>query len=822
MASSALALLLVSGGFVGYQLSTVRQRMVTDLSTEAEVIGNECSAALTYSDKDAATEILKNSLTAKKDYVAACIYQGTNQFAFYYRDQAVFDLPGKPGGNGWTFDFGRNQLAGFQKFPNEDGAIYLECDLEAFYSQLKDYLKIIFLFMLLSLAITYVFAKQLQAIITRPILHLAKTAKVVSARKDFSIRAQRKTADELGQLTDDFNEMLGQIQERDQALHAANEELERRVWSRTQDLQMEIAERKRAEESLQQQIARISLLNQITYAVSARQDFDSIIMVVLQQLEDHLPVDYSSAYRYDAETDTFITMARASRSRLIADELGIPKVVAVNATLFRDCTKSKMVYVPDQRSVSSEMAQKTAQLGLLSAVGVPLVVEEKVFGIIVLLRRQADGFSEAERDFIRGLSAHISTAVRQAQLYQDLQKAYNDLRQTQQVITQQERLKALGQMASGVAHDINNALSPIVGFADLIAKNEKNLREDTLRHLGYIKTAGEDIAHIVSGLREFYRPRDERESLLTLNLNKIATQVVDMTRPRWRDISQGRGVSIQMKMDFDSALPDFIGIESEVREALTNLIINAVDALPQGGTITVRTRADERPSTRHNNQRMNFAVVEVSDTGVGMDEETRRRCLEPFFSTKGRHGTGLGLAMVYGVVERHEGDIEIESEPDKGTAIRLFFPVRAIATSDTGNLQRNGKLPSLRILCIDDEPLVRELLKEMLEQDGHKIETADGGESGLAAFQAAQERNEPFDAIITDLGMPNLDGRQVAAVIKRESPDVPVIMLTGWGALLKEDGTPTPNIDAVLSKPPKLKEIHDTLRRLAKKKSPRK
>jgi CheY-like chemotaxis protein len=275
-------------------------------------------------------------------------------------------------------------------------------------------------------------------------------------------------------------------------------------------------------------------------------------------------------------------------------------------------------------------------------------------------------------------------------------------------------------------------------------------------------------------------------------------------------------------MDFDSGLPDFVGIESEIREALTNLIINAVDALPNGGTITIRTHSIERKPKRNKNGAMNFAIVDVVDTGVGMDEETRRRCLEPFFSTKGRHGTGLGLAMVYGVVERHEGDIEIESEPGKGTTIRLLFPVRAIAASDTTDFQRNGKTPSLRILCIDDEPLVRELIKEMLEHDGHKVETTDGGETGLSAFRSARDADKPFDVVITDLGMPNLDGRQVAAIMKRESPELPVIMLTGWGALIKEEGTQTPNVDAVLNKPPKLNEIQDTLRRVTRRKGSRK
>ncbi len=382
---------------------------------------------------------------------------------------------------------------------------------------------------------------------------------------------------------------------------------------------------------------------------------------------------------------------------------------------------------------------------------------------------------------------------------------------------QQERLKALGQTwASGVAHDINNALSPVVGFSDLIAQTEPSLTDAGKKHLNYIKTAGEDIAHIVKRLREFYRPRNERESLQSINLGILAKQVIDMMQPRWRDISQASGIHIEMRTEFDSVAPEFTGIESEVREALTNLILNAVDALPQGGAITVRTRSFERPVK--DGEISMHAVLEVCDTGVGMDEQTQKRCLEPFFSTKGKRGTGLGLAMVYGVVERHEGKIEIESKIGKGTTMRILFPVRKLELSDTTELIESDQPPEpLYILCIDDEPALRILLQELLQQDGHKIEMADGGQAGINAFRAALVRKAPFDVVLTDLGMPLVDGHAVARTVKSESSRTPVVMLTGWGAFLKNDGDVPTEVDGVLSKPPRIKEIRSMLRRVTRK-----
>jgi CheY-like chemotaxis protein len=256
--------------------------------------------------------------------------------------------------------------------------------------------------------------------------------------------------------------------------------------------------------------------------------------------------------------------------------------------------------------------------------------------------------------------------------------------------------------------------------------------------------------------------------------------------------------------------------ESEIREALTNILLNAVDALPQGGTIHITTRGLHMSPENGEDKKPDRIMVEVRDTGIGMDEKTRQRCLEPFFSTKrSRGGAGLGLAMVYGTVERHDGSIQIESEPGKGTTVRLIFPVRqAPASSHTETSGTPKDIKSLRILCIDDEPLLRELLKELLEYSRHLVETADGGQAGLDRFEAARTQGKPFDVVITDLGMPYVDGRQVAERIKVNSPDTPVILLTGWGAMLDEKEGVMSHVNAVLSKPPRVTELNETVARV--------
>jgi DNA-binding response OmpR family regulator len=170
--------------------------------------------------------------------------------------------------------------------------------------------------------------------------------------------------------------------------------------------------------------------------------------------------------------------------------------------------------------------------------------------------------------------------------------------------------------------------------------------------------------------------------------------------------------------------------------------------------------------------------------------------------------------MVYGVMERHEGKIEIESEPGNGTTFRLVFPVRKAAADSSEETGAGEALRPLRLLCIDDEPLVRELLKELLTREGHTAEVCDNGKTGVEIFMLAKQRGTPFDAVITDLGMPYFDGRQVARVIKAESPETPVIMLTGWGAFMKEDRETPSQVDGILSKPPRSRELTETLKRV--------
>jgi signal transduction histidine kinase/ActR/RegA family two-component response regulator len=413
------------------------------------------------------------------------------------------------------------------------------------------------------------------------------------------------------------------------------------------------------------------------------------------------------------------------------------------------------------------------------------------------------------------LSEHAALAAHQASLYGALQQAYDDLRQSQQTVMQQERLRALGQMASGIAHDINNAISPVTLYTESLLEGEPNLSDRARDYLTTIQRSIEDVAQTVSRMREFYRQREPELVLAPIDLNRLAQQVVELTRARWRDVPQERGIVINLQPELASNLPSVMGAEGEIRDALTNLIFNAVDAMPEGGTLTLRTRAVAGPGRPSEAESAEFVRLEICDTGVGMDEETKRRCVEPFFTTKGERGTGLGLAMVYGMVQRHSADIELESQPGKGTTVRLIFPVSApVMTSAVRSSAPPHPAQRLRLLVVDDDPLLIKSLRDTLGGDGHLITTADSGQKGIEAFSAAETRGEPFAVVITDLGMPHVDGRKVAAAVKAASPSTPVILLTGWGQRLMAQNDVPPHVDRVLNKPPKLHELRSALAEL--------
>ena len=366
-----------------------------------------------------------------------------------------------------------------------------------------------------------------------------------------------------------------------------------------------------------------------------------------------------------------------------------------------------------------------------------------------------------------------------------LEDTLTQLRSAQEHVVKQERLRALGMMAGGIAHDFNNALTMILGYGELLLTSSHGVVSPRdSEYLHYIVAAAQDATHVVSRLREFYRPAGEGEIRVSVDLNALAEQAISLTQPRWKGKCLAQGIQINVEVDTQE-IPGILGNAAELREVLTNLIFNAVDAMPDGGTITVSTAL-----------RDNGVMLAVCDTGCGMTEEERQRCLEPFFTTKGESGTGLGLAVVYGIVQRHGGTIEITSEKGVGSTFAIILPPNDINVAHGPDAFVEKPDRALRILVVDDQEIISDLLAEHLKCDGHEVATAINATEAVALFQSSA-----FDLVITDQSMPGMNGEQLARAIAEESASTPIILLTGFGEEISAAGTLAPEIDLVVSKP---------------------
>ena len=379
-----------------------------------------------------------------------------------------------------------------------------------------------------------------------------------------------------------------------------------------------------------------------------------------------------------------------------------------------------------------------------------------------------------------------------------LEEALERLRRAQTSLIEQERLRALGQMASGITHDFNNALAPILGFSDLLLKRPDLIADPQKVHkfVTTIRTAAADSSNVVNRLREFYRTREASEAFPLVLLNPLVEETVSLTQPRWKDQALANSRTIIVRTEL-ADLPAVPANESDLREALTNLVFNSVDAMPCGGTITLATRLEGGE-----------AVIEVRDTGVGMSEDVRRRCLEPFFTTKGEQGTGLGLAMVFGIVQRHRGTVDVASEPGQGTSILLRLPVNGVARPET-ILDDMICVTPLRVLVVDDEPAVLDFMYTALQADGHDVATARDGMDALS-----QIKGDRFDLIVTDRAMPRMNGDQLAAAVRLARPEIRIILLTGFGEVMAAQGERPDHIDLVLSKPVTVTQLRTAVARL--------
>jgi DNA-binding NtrC family response regulator len=382
----------------------------------------------------------------------------------------------------------------------------------------------------------------------------------------------------------------------------------------------------------------------------------------------------------------------------------------------------------------------------------------------------------------------------------ELRESYNTLKKTRDQLIEAEKLRALGQMASGVAHEFNNLLAVVLGNIQLLkmelsgheGKEESELIHQTMEMLDTIEKAASDGTEVVRRVQEYARIRKDKFHT-PVNLNDMVENSVKFLKPRWKDEADKKKITINLKT-YLSDIPPILGNESELRQVMINLMINSIDAMPEGGDITIRTGRDGED-----------VKVTIEDTGIGISKENSAKVFDPFFSTKDFKGTGLGLSVAYGIVKRHDGKIALESVPGKGTTFILTFPA-GHEKEEKEEASPGPALKKAKILVIDDDELVRNVLSRMMSAMGHEVEVALSGREGLTLFHRAME-SSPFGLVFTDLGMPKMNGWEVAGEVKKLSPATPVALITGWGLEVDRDEMKRQGVDLIITKPVNMKEL---------------
>ena len=539
------------------------------------------------------------------------------------------------------------------------------------------------------------------------------------------------------------------------------------------------------EESLAK-IKQLTALYEIGKALSSTLDIDRLLERGLELLHDRLGYDSCAILLVDKTTDELFVRQVSGRDfdsvRHRRFRIGIDGIVGWVAKT------GEPYYAPD---VLKDPHYLVGSPEIRSEAAFPLKMREQIAGILNVESRDLRGFDEDDLKVLSSFASQMSISIENAQLFFDLKQTLSELKQAQDQIIQTEKLKALGEMASGVAHDFNNLLAVILGNIQLLSYQLDHLGLEEIRErLRAIERSSRDGAETVRRIQEFTGIRRDKE-FSSISINDLVREVVVMTEPRWKDQAQNKGIQIDLATRFEK-VPLVLGNPSELREVLTNIVFNAVDAMPEGGRLTL--------STHHSAE--DWVELRITDTGMGMTAEVKRRIFDPFFTTKGVTNSGLGMSVSYGIVKRHGGEILVESELGKGSIFAIHLPTGYPTDTEAEGPGPVREGPPARILVIEDDAAVQDILRQMLTAKGHQVVLASDGEKGIELF-----KNDPFDLVLTDLGMPRISGWEVGKILKGLDPNVPVIMITGWGVELQREKVKESGIDRIISKPFVFEEI---------------
>ncbi|HET7874212.1 MAG TPA: GAF domain-containing protein [Methylomirabilota bacterium] len=484
---------------------------------------------------------------------------------------------------------------------------------------------------------------------------------------------------------------------------------------------------------------------------------------------------------------------------------------------------ARMGQCPDLRSRPEEGPDFLAAAGISGCLALPLIVRDRVGGVLWLADTAPREFSAEEIEAAHVFTSVLAGALEGARLYGEVARAVEELQAAQERRVETETARVLGVMAGGIAREFNNIFAIILGKAQLMLART---HDDSIREgLGMLEEAawrGADIVHRLLGLAA--AGMDDASG--PVDLPAVVQDAVELTRPRWKDEAESHGARIEMDLRLEVS-PAVHANPTALREAVMNLILNAVDAMPRGGQLHIAVGPHDRG-----------VQLTLADTGEGIPDDVRPRIFDPFFSTRGSGRLGLGLAVVHGIVMRYQGRIEVASRPGAGTAFTVWLPGVESATpapSIPAPAREREALPApapamptarepaaplaaapeappppetartprtASVLVIEEEEQIRAMLADALGHAGHKVEAVAEAADGLARLESAR-----FDMVLTDLTLGQRSGLEVARTVRAMAPGTPVVLITGWGHLLDSARLRSSGVDLVLVKPFRLERV---------------
>jgi PAS domain S-box-containing protein len=730
------ALIMAFAGFLIHDWMFYKADLKHEYTEQAKFLGQVCTEAIEEDNVILAQKFL-SALESNPGIIAVCIYdpQGGAFASYCRRDKYNFSFPSVQLEGVWL---NGNQIQVFRRISKNGefiGTIYLEAEVEPFGKRLWSYVGVVLIVFLISCIVAVVFANLIYAVLSRPVRRLSEIAQRVAREKDFSTKVPKESSDEIGSLIDSFNWMLEQIKQREEELEYAQKDLEKKINERTEELvkineklKFEILERQKAEESLRNSQQKLLLHIQQTP------------LGVIDWTLDQRAINWNPA------AEKIFGFKESEVIGKTAMELIIPES-------FRDEFSNIWGKILNRAGGSHVVVKNKTKSGK--------IITCEWFNTLLTNR---EGKAIGVVSLILDITGEI--------------EAQMELRKYEEHTRKTEKMHAIGQLAAGIAHDFNNMLTVIQGHIGMLLTKPgiDSAFRDTLKT---VYDASAHAANIVKQLLTFSRKTEFKPSVRDFN---------EVVKGFYNLISHALGEDIRTKLELcEKVLP--VNCDATlVEQLILNLCMNAKDAMPDGGDLLVRTEIVEikEPMSQKNPERRagNFVRLIVSDTGIGMDEETKKRIFEPFFTSKSPgKGTGLGLAMVYGIVKQHNGWIEVESEPGKGTTFKIYFPLderQVVATHEDRTIKPPGDelFGKENVLVVEDEPTLREMVCGLLKQYGYNVFSAS---NAMEAMNLCEDPNVHFDLLFSDMLLAEgMSGRELARKLKSKFPELKVIITSGY------------------------------------------